>query len=109
MQELRDNLRENIVLTYCFLHNTPRRYHTSFPHQIASFHKGDIELSYTTHKGVLPVTLVEDMRQALIRCEPYLCTIQEKTVDKKEMLLEMWYEQARLYGKDPPKVKIEKQ
>ena len=72
-------------------------------------HKGDIESRYTTNKGVLPVTLVEDMRQAFIRCEPYLCTVQEKGVDKKEMLLEMWREQARLYGIDPLKVKIEKQ
>jgi hypothetical protein len=72
-------------------------------------HTGDIESRYTTNKGVLPVSLVEDMRQAFIRCEPYLCTVQEKTVDKKEMLLEMWREQARLYGIDPLKVKIEKQ
>ena len=72
-------------------------------------HTGDIESRYTTNKGVLPITLVEDMRQAFIRCEPYLCTVQEKTVDKKEMLLEMWREQARLYGIDPLKVKIEKQ
>jgi len=72
-------------------------------------HTGDIESRYTTNKGVLPVSLVKDMRQAFIRCEPYLCTVQEKTVDKKEMLLEMWREQARLYGIDPLKVKIEKQ
>jgi len=70
---------------------------------------GDIESCYTTNKGVLPITLVEDMRQAFIRCEPYLCTVQEKTVDKKEMLLEMWREQARLYGIDPLKAKIDKQ
>jgi len=72
-------------------------------------HKGDIEAQYTTNKGVLPVALIADMRQAFIRCEPYLCTIQEKTVDKKEMLLEMWREQARLYGIDPLKIKIERQ
>ncbi len=72
-------------------------------------HTGDIESRYTTNKGVLPVTLVEDMRQAFIRCEPYLCTMQDKGGDKKEMLLEMWREQARLYGIDPLKVKIEKQ
>jgi len=72
-------------------------------------HTSDIESRYTTNKGVLPITLVEDMREAFVRCEPYLCTVQEKTVDKKEMLLEMWREQARLYGIDPLKVKIEKQ
>jgi hypothetical protein len=49
------------------------------------------------------------MRQAFLRCEPYLCTVQDKGVDKKEMLLEMWREQARLYGIDPLKVKIVKQ
>jgi hypothetical protein len=53
--------------------------------------------------------LIEDMSQAYIRCEPYICTIQQETVDKKIMLLEMWREQARLYGIDPLKVKIEKQ
>ena len=31
------------------------------------------------------------------------------TVDKKEMLLEMWRDQARLYGIDPLKIEIEKQ
>jgi len=30
------------------------------------------------------------------RCEPCFHTVQEKTVDKREMLLEMWREQARL-------------
>jgi len=29
--------------------------------------------------------------------------------DKKEMLLEMWREQAKMYGIDPMKVKIEKE
>lgn len=72
-------------------------------------HKGDIEARYTTNKGILPVDLTEDMRQAYLRCEPYLCTVQQETVDKKSMLLEMWREQARLYGIDPLKVKIEKQ
>lgn len=72
-------------------------------------HTGGIESRYTTKKVVLPITLFEDMCQAFIRCEPYLCTVQEKTVDKNEMLLEMWREQARLYGIDPLKVKTEKQ
>jgi len=72
-------------------------------------HKGDIEARYTTNKGVLPIDLIEDMRLAYLRCEPYICTAQQETVDKKIMLLEMWREQAKLYGIDPVKVKIEKQ
>jgi hypothetical protein len=72
-------------------------------------HKGDIEARYTTNKGILPIDLIEDMRQAYLRSEPYLCTVQQETVDKKSMLLEMWREQAKLYGIDPMKIRIEKQ
>ena len=42
-------------------------------------HKGDIEAHYTTNKGILPVDLIEDMRQTYMRCEPYICTIQQET------------------------------
>jgi hypothetical protein len=72
-------------------------------------HKGDIEARYTTNKGMLPEHLVEDMRLSFKNAEPYLTTTVTRAPDKKEMLLEMWRDQARLYGIDPMKVKIEKQ
>jgi integrase len=37
-------------------------------------HIGDIEARYTTNKGRLPKDLIEDMREAYKRCQPYLQT-----------------------------------
>jgi hypothetical protein len=74
-------------------------------------HKGDIEARYTTNKGRLPDELLTDMRRAFRESEPFLSTataeVQEQ--DRKQLLLEMWREQAKLYGIDPMKIKIEKQ
>lgn len=51
------------------------------------------------------------MRRAFRESERFLSTataeVQEQ--DRKEILLEMWREQAKLYGIDPMKIKIEKQ
>lgn len=74
-------------------------------------HKGDIEARYTTNKGRLPDELLSDMRRTFRESEGFLSTataeVQEQ--DRKQLLLEMWREQAKLYGIDPMKVKIEKQ
>ena len=74
-------------------------------------HKGDIEARYTTNKGRLPDELLTDMRRAFRESEGFLSTataeVQEQ--DRKQLLLEMWREQAKLYGIDPMKVRIEKQ
>ena len=59
-------------------------------------HKGDIEARYTTNKGILPKNLVEDMRRAFKESSEYLETTPRSETDKKEMLLEMWREQARM-------------
>ena len=72
-------------------------------------HKGDIEAKYTTNKGTLPEHLVEDMRLSFKNSEAYLTTATMRSPDKKEMLLEMWREQAKLYGIDPMRVRIERQ
>lgn len=72
-------------------------------------HKGDIEARYSINKGRLPETLIEDMRRAFNDSAEYLETTPRTTMDKKEMLLEMWREQAKMYGIDPMKVKIEKE
>ena len=86
--------------------------HGKLPHPYRVFfmgHKGDIEARYTTNKGRLPEDLIEDMRRAFKGSSEYLETNPRPEMDKKEMLLEMWREQAKLYGIDPMKVKIEKE
>jgi len=76
-------------------------------------HKGDIEARYTTNKGRLTDEMIADMRRAYSESQEFLCTISGEsnnpTQNKKEMLLDMWREQAKLYGIDPVKIKIEKQ
>jgi hypothetical protein len=71
-------------------------------------HKGDIDARYTTNKGRLPENLIEDMRRAFNDSTSYLETTETPAKDRKEMLLEMWQDQAKLYGIDPMKVKIER-
>lgn len=71
-------------------------------------HKGDMEATYTTNKR-LPENLIEDMRRAFSDSAEYLETTPRTTRDKKEVLLEMWREQAKMYGIDPMKVRIEKE
>ena len=76
-------------------------------------HKGDIEARYTTNKGRLTDEMISDMRRAYSKSQEFLCTINNdnnnSSQNKKEMLLDMWREQAKLYGIDPVKIKIEKQ
>lgn len=77
-------------------------------------HKGDIEAKYTTNKHRLPEHLVTDMKEAYERSQGFLTPFESssETTDersKKELFLEMWKEQAKLYGIDPMKMKIEKQ
>lgn len=72
-------------------------------------HKGDMEARYSTNKGRLPENLIDDMRSAFAASVEYLETNPRPERDKKEMLLEMWKEQAKMYGIDPMKVKIEKE
>jgi len=75
-------------------------------------HKGDIEARYTTNKGRLTDEMIADMRRAYSKSQEFLCTVNSdnnSAQNKKEMLLDMWREQAKLYGIDPVKIKIEKQ
>ena len=76
-------------------------------------HKGDIEAKYTTNKHRLPEHLIADMKEAYERSQNFLTPFEEDNEvnekSKKEILLEMWKEQAKLYGIDPMKIKIEKQ
>jgi hypothetical protein len=41
-------------------------------------YKGSIEARYTTNKGRLPKAMVDDMREAYGRCEPFLATVPTK-------------------------------
>ena len=76
-------------------------------------HKGDIEAKYTTNKHRLPEHLIADMKEAYERSQNFLTPFEEDNEvnekSKKELFLEMWREQAKLYGIDPMKIKIEKQ
>lgn len=72
-------------------------------------HKGDMEARYSTNKGRLPDNLIEDMRNAFAASCEYIETTLRLEKDKREMLLEMWREQAKVYGIDPMKVKIERE
>ncbi|MGI0073185.1 MAG: hypothetical protein ACREA3_05190 [Nitrosotalea sp.] len=72
-------------------------------------HKGDMESRYTTNKGRLSDEMIEDMRRTFQQSEQFLSTDEIQEKDKKELLLEMWREQAKLYGINPLKIKIEKQ
>ena len=72
-------------------------------------HKGDMEARYSTNKRRLPSDLIEDMRNTFAVSAEYLETIERSKSDKKTMLLEMWRQQASMYGIDPMKVRIEKE
>jgi len=75
-------------------------------------HKGDIEARYTTNKGRLTEEMAGDMRRAFSQSEPFLSTSgdgEASQQDRREMLLEIWREQAKMYGIDPLKIRIERQ
>jgi len=75
-------------------------------------HKGDIEAKYTTNKHRLPEHLIADMKEAYKRSQNFLIPYEDNKAnekDKKELFLEMWREQAKLYGIDPMKIRIERQ
>lgn len=79
------------------------------PHRVFFMgHKGNIDERYTTNKGKL-LEKIEDMRRAFNASSEYLETTPRPTKDKKEILLEMRREQARMYGIGPMKVRIEKE
>jgi hypothetical protein len=46
-------------------------------------HKGDIEARYSTNKGRLPPTMIEEMREAYKKCEPLLSTKAESASEEQ--------------------------
>jgi integrase len=69
-------------------------------------HKGSMEARYTTNKGRLPKDLIDDMRAAYARCEPYLSTIPTKGAQDSQsniarvMLMGLGYTDEELTDKD---------
>ena len=66
-------------------------------------HKGDMEARYTTNKGRLTEQMTEDMRRSYERSQAFLSTdvTQNSDTDRRKMLVEMWRQQAKMYGLDP--------
>jgi len=52
--------------------------------QFVMGHKGDIEARYSTDKGRLPPTMIEEMRKSYKKCEPILST-QSNELSKQEI------------------------
>lgn len=81
--------------------------------QFIAGHKGDIEARYSTNKGRQPPEMVEDIRKAYERCEPFLSTISqpiEQSSVVKEAKVEALKSIAKnLLGIDLLEVKVEKE
>lgn len=70
-------------------------------------HKGDIEARYSTNKGVLPSDMIEDIRQAYMRCQDHLQTTksevgeeQIKQAFKKQLLAVAGFSEEELEKHD---------
>lgn len=65
-------------------------------------HKGSMEARYTTNKGRLAKAMVDDMREAYGRCEPFLATVPTKqranaeAIVAKVMLIGLGYTEEAL-------------
>ncbi|MDE0265457.1 MAG: hypothetical protein OXK17_00285 [Thaumarchaeota archaeon] len=71
-------------------------------------HTGDMEARYTTNKGRLTEQMIEDMRGAFARSEPFL---NAGSVDdaryRREMFLQSLRQQAKAYGIDPSSIRMQ--
>ena len=81
--------------------------------QFIAGHKGDIEARYSTNKGRLPPDMIEDIREAYRRCEPFLSTVAqptEQTTIIKEAKIEALKSIAKtMFGIDLLEVKVAKE
>lgn len=65
-------------------------------------HKGDMSARYSVNRGKLPPTLLEEMRAAYHRCEPFLSTnptaarSEDTTREACRVLLSAWYTDAEI-------------
>jgi hypothetical protein len=78
--------------------------------QFIAGHKGDIEARYSTNKGRLPPDMIEDMREAYKRCEPFLSTVtqplEQASVVKEAKLEAIKTVAKNLFGVDLVEVKF---
>jgi len=81
--------------------------------QFIAGHKGDIEARYSTNKGRLPPDMIEDIREAYKRCEPFLSTVAQPTEQMtiiKEAKIETLKSIAKtMFGIDLLEVKVAKE
>ena len=81
--------------------------------QFVAGHKGDIESRYSTNKGKLSPEMIEDMRQAYGRCEPFLSTVaqplEQSTIIKEAKMEALKSIAKNLLGIDLLDVKIAKE
>ena len=71
-------------------------------------HTGDMEARYTTNKGRLTEQMVEDMRGAFVRSEPFLrAGSGEDAGHRREAFLQSLRQQARTYGIDPASISVQ--
>ena len=61
-------------------------------------HKGDMEATYTTHKGRLPQEVIEDMRGSYASCEEYLSSRLPSRTDPELTTIKTMVERARARG-----------
>jgi len=81
--------------------------------QFIAGHKGDIEARYSTNKGRLPEEMIEDMRNCIQECEPYLSTttreMDQSTVVKEAKIEALKSIAKSLLGIDLLEVKVAKE
>jgi len=81
--------------------------------QFIAGHKGDIESRYSTNKGILPEEMIEDMRNSIKVCEPFLGTTaqeMDQSMVVKEAKIEALKSIAKsLLGIDLLEVKVAKE
>jgi len=81
--------------------------------QFVAGHKGDIEARYSTNKGRLPPDMIEDIRAAIKRCEPFLGTAAHE-IDQAGVVKEAKIEALKsiaktIFGIDLTEVKVAKE
>jgi len=81
--------------------------------QFIAGHKGDIESRYSTNKGILPEEMIEDMRNSIKTCEPFLGTttkeMNQSTVVKEAKIEALKSIAKSLLGIDLLEAKIAKE
>lgn len=79
--------RPYVLRSYCDTNMIVAESKGFISHPYLSFlmgHKGDIEARYSTNKGRLPPTMIEEMRRSYKKCEPILST-QSSELSKEEV------------------------